>query len=74
MGRSVKPMTLEIITNRGMKIDEYLFLGEGNGKIGVEAYFGHSPLTSSIEYGCENHFLGLKSHPESFKHVKFNEF
>ena len=52
----------------------FLHILVGNGRIGVKAYFGHNPLISSIEYICENHFLGLKSHSEPFKHVKFNEF
>ena len=46
----------------------------GNGKIGLKAHFGHNPLISSIENGCENHFLGFKFHQEPFKHDKFNEF
>ena len=46
----------------------------GHGKIDAKVHFGHNPLISSIEYGCENHFLSLKSHPKPFKYVPFNGF
>ena len=46
----------------------------GTGKIGVYGHFSQNRLTSSIEYESENPFLGLKPHPEPFKHIKFNEF
>ena len=45
-----------------------------NWKIGVKTYFGHNPLIFSIEYRCENHFLGLKSHPKPFKYAPLNQF